>query len=334
MAMTMKIKQQIEMHLQKRRLEKQAEQKKRREEIQKIIPEYFVLEKEYNLLGIEMARNTLKKENTEAEKNGQRCEMKKIKEKMALLLEQYNYPTDYLERKPFCPICQDKGKIDGKDCQCINRIKQKLIFEASSLEQRLEKDNFENFNLDIFSTEKIADISPRHMMKKLKKIMEDYANNFNPHSPSIFFSGDVGVGKTFLCSCIARRVMEKGHTVLYRSASALMKESQDYYYTPFEDKEAYEQRYQYLMNVDLLIIDDLGTELLNERHTSFLFNVINERSTTEKPTIISSNLKLNELREEYGDRIYSRISGLYKNYYIVGCDLRKENSRVLSDSNH
>lgn len=240
--------------------------------------------------------------------------LKNLTEAKKGLLHSAGLPADYLEPVYDCPDCQDTGYIDGKKCHCFRQAEISLLYEQSNISQLLEKENFSALSYEYYQGEDLAHF--QNAAEASKKFTENY--DFNYHN--LFFYGTVGTGKSFLSGCIAKELIETGHSVIYFSAvrffETLSQISFDY-----KNKDSH-HIYHDLYQCDLLIIDDLGTELTNNFVTTQLFSCLNERHMRRKPTIISTNLSLEELRNRYSDRIFSRIMSNYQIYKLTGPDIR------------
>lgn len=230
-----------------------------------------------------------------------------------------------------CIHCQDTGYVqqDSKTQMC-NCLKQKIYdieYNKSNMNS-LEKQNFENFNLQLYATEinkekYQSDISPRENIQLILKICQNFVKNFDKmNEKNLLFTGKTGLGKTFLSSCIANELLKQGRTVLYQTASVMLDTIIDY---RFGKANTSKDIYDHLLNVDLLIIDDLGTEGTNQMKLVELFNILNARLLNSKKvtkTIISTNLSLQALFENYDERIVSRLVGNYDICYFFGEDIR------------
>ncbi|MCI9039649.1 MAG: ATP-binding protein [Clostridia bacterium] len=230
-----------------------------------------------------------------------------------------------------CSNCEDTGYItqDGKTQMC-NCLKQKIYdieYNKSNMNS-LEKQNFKNFNMQLYSTEPNlekyqSDISPQENMKLILNICQTFVKEFDKiEEKNLLFTGKTGLGKTFLSSCIANELLKQGKTILYQTASVMLDTIIDY---RFGKVNSSKDIYDHLLNVDLLIIDDLGTEGTNQMKLVELFNVINSRLLNSKKvtkTIISTNLSLQALFESYDERIVSRLVGNYNICYFFGEDIR------------
>lgn len=219
--------------------------------------------------------------------------------------------------------------INGKTSLC-NCIKQKMFdidFNKCNI-SNLDKENFSNFNSELYSdevneTKFNAKVSPRQNILNIKEIAEDFIKGFDdPDENNLLFTGNTGLGKTFLSNCIAKEVLSKGKTVLYQTAPIMLDSIIDYRF----GKSDYSQIYNNIINVDLLIIDDLGAEALNSFKLSELFNIINSRllcsNNRVTKTIISTNLNMNNLLDTYSERIFSRLASYYNVCRFFGDDIR------------
>lgn len=241
--------------------------------------------------------------------------LKNLTEAKKGLLLSAGLPADYLEPVYDCPDCQDTGYTDGRKCHCFKQAEISLLYEQSNISRQLEKENFSILSYEYYQGEDLRRF--QSAVEAGKKLIENY--DFDYHN--LFFYGTVGTGKSFLSGCIAKELIENGHSVLYFSAvrffETLSQISFDY-----KNKDELHGMYQDLYQCDLLIIDDLGTELTNNFVTTQLFSCLNERHMRRKPTIISTNLSLEELRNRYSDRIFSRIMSNYQIYKLSGPDIR------------
>ena len=212
-------------------------------------------------------------------------------------------------------------------CNCLKQRIYNLEYNKANM-NALEKQNFANFKLDVYSSEANpekyeSDISPKENMELIYNICRGFVNNFdNEDQKNLLFTGKTGLGKTFLSSCIANELLKQGKTVLYQTASVMLDTIIDY---RFGKSNVSKDIYDHLLNVDLLIIDDLGTEGTNQMKLVELFNILNSRLlNTNKgtKTIISTNLSLQTIFENYDERIASRIVGNYDICYFFGEDIR------------
>ena len=255
--------------------------------------------------------------------------LEELKNEKINILKKLNKSSDFFEPKYVCKKCNDTGYLLNNNNIMCSCLKQKLInlqYNKSNI-YNLEKDNFETFNENLLSntaneTKYNSKISPRDNIKNIKKIAIKFIENFDdPIEKNLLFTGNTGLGKTFLSNCIANEMLKKGKTVLYQTAPIMLDEIIDY---RFGKKDNF--IYENILNADLLIIDDLGTETLNSIKFTELFNVINTRLLNQNnhitKTIISTNLSLNNLFKNYDERIFSRLVGYYNICRFYGEDIR------------
>lgn len=241
----------------------------------------------------------------------------------AKLLEDAGFPADYLEPVYECPDCKDTGYIDGQKCHCFKHAMITLLYEQSNIQEMLCTENFHSLSYEYYEGEDLS------RFKNAVKTCQNFVKNFNSDYHNLFFYGTVGTGKSFLSGCVAKELIESGHSVIYFSATGLFdllsKNSFDY-----KNREELRDTYADLYQCDLLIIDDLGTELTNQFVTSQLFALLNERHMGKKATVISTNLSLEELRNRYSDRIFSRITSNYEICKLSGQDIRMYKKRLMN----
>lgn len=238
------------------------------------------------------------------------------------ILEAAGYEDGWLDKTPICEMCGGSGYRDGKMCSCLKELcRQEQKKELSSLFLNGEE-SFERFRLEYYPDEIDEDlgVSPRRIMRATLQSCRQYAASFRPSSDSLLFSGATGLGKTFLSACIARQVADKGYSVVYQTAVDLFA---DYEAAKFgngdEDPQAITKKYT---DCDLLIIDDLGTELTTQFTISALYTVIDARLRRQLATIVSTNLTPEALEDRYSPQIASRLCGSYRLIQFFGTDIR------------
>ena len=239
------------------------------------------------------------------------------------LLSEAGLPENYLNPVYTCPDCQDTGYIDGQKCHCFKQAMITLLYEQSNIQEILQNDNFRSLSYEYYEGEDLS------RFKNAVMTCQNFIKNFNSDYHNLFFYGTVGTGKTFLSNCVAKELIESGHSVIYFSAAGLFDLLSRYSFD-FKNKEDERDRYADLYQCDLLIVDDLGTELTNQFVASRLFSLLNERHMGKKATVISTNLSLEELRNRYSDRIFSRITSHYKLCKLTGPDIRMYKKRLLN----
>ena len=320
----------IEYEQQRRLAELDLENRKKN--IYKKYPHLYEIDENINKLSILKTKNALlnNQNNVEIDNNINNLKKEKIaflnKEKIDILYFSPNYN---------CKKCNDTGFITypDKKSQMCSCLKQKLInisYNKSNL-NNLQKENFNNFNLKKFSNKVDIkkynmNLSPQENIKAIKNACLDFINTFdNPDTKNLLFTGNTGLGKTYMSNCIANELLNKGKTVLYQTAPLLLETIIDNKFNKYKTSEN-NDFYNQVLTSDLLIIDDLGTESLNSVKLSELFTIINSRSLNLNnkitKTLISTNLSIEKIFSIYEERIGSRIAGFYDIYYFFGEDLR------------
>lgn len=251
-----------------------------------------------------------------------RRQLDDYRNRKAALLKEHGFPEDYFEPVYTCPDCKDTGYINGKRCHCFEQAAINLVYTQSNLKEILAKENFGTFSFDYYSSK---DINPATGLSSLDTAKDavakchDFIDHFGDTFSNLYFYGDTGIGKTFLSNCIAKELIDKGYSVIYFTAFQLFDILSKGVFK--RDEEAL-LAHQNIFDCDLLIIDDLGTELSNSFTTSQLFLCLNERILRRKSTIISTNLGMNQLADIYSERVLSRISSNYTLIKLFGADIR------------
>ena len=308
---------------------------KRKEKIYKKIPRLEQIDEEINKISINKTKSILISQLTNSLNTEFENELLKLKKETEEILKKENIDESYFKPNYECDKCKDTGYITypDKKTEMCNCLKQKLInisYNKSNL-SNLQKENFKNFNFNKFSNEinigkYNMNISPRENIKNIKMASENFIKNFNnPETKNLFFTGNTGLGKTYMTNCIANEILKQGKTVLYQTAPVLLENIIDNKFNKYKTNNTNDFNNQ-VLNVDLLIIDDLGTECINNMKLSELFTILNSRSLNLNnkitKTIISTNLSIEKIFSVYEERIGSRIAGFYDIYYFFGDDLR------------
>ena len=257
-----------------------------------------------------------------------------LKNKKTEFLKKNNINIDLFKPDYECKICNDTGYIQDNNksimCHCLKQRLLNLSYNKSNLSD-IKNQNFDNFNLNIFSDEinlkkyKIK-CSPRQNIINIRNACKNFIDNFeNLDEKNLFFCGNTGLGKTYMSNAIANEILKNGKTVLYQTAPVLLETVIDNKFNKYKNQNS-DEFYKNVLTVDLLIIDDLGTENINSMTVSELFTILNTRilNLNNKPTktIISTNLSIEQIFKIYEERIGSRIAGYYNIYQFVGEDLR------------
>lgn len=239
------------------------------------------------------------------------------------LLESHGLPADYLEPHYTCPDCQDTGYIGTSKCHCFKRAIVDLLYTQSNLQEILEKENFSTCSLDYYSSNHIDSLTGRSSLESMQtalKTCHGFVDHFARESDNILLYGDTGVGKTFLSHCIAKALIDEAYAVIYFTAAQLFDVFAQHAFGRREEQDP--EALEHIYDCDLLIIDDLGTELPNSFTTSQLFICLNERILRKKSTVISTNLALEDIKSIYSERIFSRVSSSYTMLRLTGDDIR------------
>lgn len=301
----------------------------RREKVYNLLPEYRELELSVSSISVSHARLMLDGDENALE--NLRFSLSEIAGKKQKLLISAGFPSDYLEPIYTCPSCQDTGYITTPDglkekCHCFRQQEISYLYEQSNIQEMIAKENFSTLSYEYYQGEDLT------RFRKCVEICRNFVQNFEQDYHNLFFYGTVGTGKSFLSGCIAKELLQKGHSVIYFSSLGLFDTLARYSFD-IKSKEALYNFYKDLYNYDLVIIDDLGTEVTNNFVTSQLFSLLNERHLNRKPTIISTNLSLEELRDRYSDRIFSRITSNYAICKLTGPDIRMYKKRNVNAPN-
>ena len=243
----------------------------------------------------------------------------------AELLTENGFAVDYLDEIYSCKKCHDSGVYNAAPCDCLDRLyNMELTRELGALLQHGDE-SFERFDLTLYSDEYDPryGVVPREAMKKVYEICRRFAENFPNVNSNLLLQGDTGLGKTYLSACIARTVAEKGCSVCYDSAAAALDAfEQQKFCRDSEAGAAASVRVQRMCDCDLMILDDLGTEMLTPMSVSALYTLINHRLVSGRRTVISTNCTDEELERRYTPQIYSRIAGEFLRLPFAGRDIR------------
>lgn len=306
----------------------------RKKDLMSVNPRLQEIDKELTLNSIQASKAILVSDSKE--KASLLASLKKknnslIKEKNDFI-KNLSKENNYLNPHFDCKLCKDTGYVqkDGKlvMCSCLKQRIFDIAYNKSNM-GNLERENFSSFNIRIFSDKPDkalykSDISPRENIQIIREKVKSFIENFDdPEEKNLIFTGNTGVGKTFLTNCIANEMLKLGKTVLYQTAPVMFDEIND---AKFGRENARFDLYENILNVDLLIIDDLGTEKITDSKVTELFTIINTRLLNQNhkitKTIISTNLNVDELFKTYTTRIGSRLAGNYRFLRFFGDDLR------------
>lgn len=299
----------------------------RKKEIYSKKPRLEEIEKEINLISFSIAKSALLKNNIDI-RNLQN-QIAKLKSEQNELLKELGFDLSYLSLHYNCNNCKDTGYvIHNSQTTMCNCLKQKIFdieYNKANI-GNLSRDTFENFNINLFSNEinkdkYLSNISPRENITDIKTHCLKFIDNFdNPEEKNLLFSGGTGLGKTYLSNAIVSKLIKKGYTVLYQTAPVML---DTLISNMFKNDSTFSEN---LLTVNLLVIDDLGTETMNSMKFTELYKIINTRllnqNGTITKTIISTNLDLQGLYNTYDERLVSRFIGHYNIFRFFGDDIR------------
>ena len=305
--------------------ESRRELKERKEKIYAAVPELRSLEKQAGISAMERFRAALNAGNR-MPLEGFSGEIRDLEAEKLRLLTAAGYPADALEPRFHCPDCRDTGMADGQRCHCFKVRAAEILYSQSGLKRIMDRENFDRFSLELYDDQRVitkVGMTERAYMEKQLERCRRYAAGFREKRGNLLFRGNTGVGKSFLSHCIAKELIDQGFAVLYLSAAELF-ECMASVSMDREEDLSQKDLYDLIFSADLLIIDDLGTEMMNSLTISQFFNLLNARNVPEKGTIISTNLSLSMLRDTYTERITSRILSGYSIIELYGDDLRRK----------
>jgi DNA replication protein DnaC len=289
------------------------------------IPEIKALQDEMVQLSFKQARMELLHPQEAKDSTEYNLRIQELTKRKQDILEEHGYPREYLSPIYTCPDCHDTGYIGVSPCHCLKEAKSDILYANANLTDVLSQENFGTFETQYYDDSVPDDnlsLTPRQNIIKLRDVCLDFIKHFDDACDNLIFYGPTGVGKTFLTHCIAKELLDTGHTVVYLTSLQLFDILEKNRFGKSEEGEMLHQKISYLNNSQLLIIDDLGTELTNSFVTSELYHFIEERHLQQRSTIISTNLAFQELHDRYGERIFSRFTGYYNFCKIIGEDIR------------
>lgn len=255
-----------------------------------------------------------------------RLENLELQQERAILAME-NFEEGYLDDSPICDKCGGSGYIGSNMCECLTELcRQEQKKEVSVLSGSREA--FNQFRLDYYPDriDPKYGASPRTIMERNLKICRTYALTFDPNAGNLLFVGGTGLGKTFLSACIARAVADRGYSVVYESAGHLFGKLEQAKFSPSEEARREAARFT---DCDLLILDDLGTEMPGQFVTAAFYTLLNDRILAGKPMVISTNLNIDEVARRYSPQIASRLQGSFQGLTFVGEDIRILKNRGL-----
>lgn len=305
----------------RRRLDARKLLEERTQEVYDKLPEYKELDELTATLSVQQGKKNILGESNALD------ELKDILEDLnrqkKLLLTGAGYSVNYLDPVYTCSYCKDTGFIDGEKCHCFKQAMLNMLYEQSNIREVLLNESFDDVSYEYQQGEDLTRL--QNAVEKSK----NFTKNFDLDYQNLLFYGTVGTGKSFLSNCIANALIKKGHSVIYFSAGDLFAKLSEFAFRK-NGKEPGTNPYEDIYNCDLLVLDDLGTELTNSFVVSQLFTCLNERHLRRKSTVISTNLPLEDLRDRYSDRIFSRIVSNYDICKLSGQDVRIYQKRMTN----
>ena len=296
----------------------------RKAEAQAKIPGLAEIDKQLEGLGMRIMAEVLGAGDNYAAKILEiRADNERLRAQKAKLLTEAGYPSDYTDIKYECEKCSDSGFVDGYMCDCMREELIMAGYESSGIANLLRTQSFDTFSLEYYKNNPDAHRTMAFIYDQLKNYSESFKGK---GSDNLLLMGGTGLGKTHLSSAVAKRIIQRGYDVYYVSAINMLSSFELQRFGTSMSPQA--DSTDKLFDCDLLIVDDLGTEITNQFSVSVLYNLINTRLNLGKPTIISTNLSQTELRQRYCDRITSRLFGEYKPLLFKGTDVRAQKIKM------
>lgn len=316
---------------QQQQLRNKHEQDRRITEVYQAIPQIEALDQMIGTSAAACARRVL--DGDTGARARLREELDDLREQKTILLKAAGFPEDYMEMRYRCPDCKDTGYADGRRCHCFEQARTQILYDQSNIRGVLERENFDTFSFRYFDSSRIVPqlgMTELVYMEGVVRHCKAFAENFRQKGGNLLFTGSTGVGKTFLTNCIAKALIDRYVSVIYLSSHDLFEIFSKYKFS-YDTEEELEETYRHILDCDMLIIDDLGTEMNNTFVSSQLFYCINERLSREKGTIISTNLSMDMLRDTYSDRVTSRLMSHYTTIPLYGGDIRMKKRQSSGD---
>lgn len=315
--------------MERRRSQSMAKAEQRRRGYFSRYPRALEIEQELSRTAAKAAKAILTGSNAKLQLERLKQHNQALQAELAALLKSSGVAEDYLEVHYACPLCKDEGYIDGKMCSCMKQLLRDEAYQKLNALSPLSLSSFDTFSLDYYgdAPAKEGGVPPKKRMEDIFRYCKNYANNFDPQlSPSLLMRGATGLGKTHLSLAIAKTAIDKGFGVIYCSAPNIIGKLEKERFR--SSRGSSEESDVYLLECDLLILDDLGTEFSTSFSSSTIYNIINSRLMASKPTIISTNLTIRELEKQYSQRLVSRIMGNHVRLEFLGSDVRQKKSFI------
>ena len=305
----------IRQELEQKRRKAQRAAKQRKIEIYEKIPALSELDREMNLKAAEYSMRIINGEDVD---NEMKRELGEISDRKKACLCEHGLTGADFEPKYSCPVCHDTGVVDSDYCSCFKARVIEENFNSSNIGKTLNNQSFDSFDLMFYPDEKTDKYpcTPRENMRRNLAVCKTFADKFDSVKKSLLLIGGTGLGKTFLSTCVAKRLLMSGKSVIYISAVDFFKRIEK---SRFDSTDSDIRMFE---NCDLLIIDDLGTEAPSVYTTAVFSDILDKRWRCGKKLMISSNNRLSDFERLYGERVFSRIAGGFECLLFYGRDIR------------
>lgn len=307
--------------LRKRRESAENAAKMRKLEFSQKHPQLTEIESEMAKIGTEAIKAVLGCDDPKSFVEGLKRKSLECQKAREALFKSAGITADELAPHYYCEKCKDTGYVDGVVCDCFEELLKSLSYKELAKKTPLKISSFDDFDISLYE-----DKSARERMGDILLFCKNYSNDFDLASPNLFMYGETGLGKTHLSLAIAGEVIKKGYGVVYGSAQNLLTAVERERFGRSDEPDGTTE--EALLNCDLLILDDLGSEFTTQFTVAQLYNIINTRMAKELPTIINSNIGINELEARYTNRITSRIIGEYNLLNFIGNDIRQVKKQI------
>lgn len=308
------------------REENEAERQRRIRTVYTRIPEIEAIDNQLRSQMIELARLAVShRENSKAKMDLLQEKNLSLQMRRAELLVENGYPLTWTDEIYSCPRCHDTGKSSSGICSCLEALYNGELSKSLGSLLRNGNESFDAFDLSLYSDQysEFFQCVPREYMHKVFTFCREYAKNFTPEAENLLFQGEAGLGKSYLSACIGREAAEKGYNIFYDTAVSVFSAFEKQQFSRNQDEvEAAAMRVSNILSCDLMILDDLGTEMTTPMVMSALYTLINSRLNTKKATLINTTLYPEELSSRYSSSICSRLNGSYKTIHFAGNDIR------------
>ena len=251
-------------------------------------------------------------------------EINGYREERLLILKEMGYTEDYFIPDYDCSDCKDSGFVKGQRCHCFKQRAIDLVYTQSNIKSILKEENFQTFSYKYYSKIEINPATGLTSLETMKKAVAEcrrFIEEFDNKFLNLFLYGDTGVGKTFLSNCVAKELLDTGHSVIYFTAFQLFDIFEKNTFRNDGDSDII-AAHQNIFDCDLLIIDDLGTEMRTEFVQAAFYRIVNDRLLHRRKTVLSTNLDIEDIARRYGDAVLSRLRGEYQLLRFFGEDIR------------